>query len=64
MIGRLDSNGREIPDSTCYLLSVPLDIHSETVLDGATGQARIRTGTQSMGQRLWRVLCQTFRFEL
>jgi len=64
MIGRLDSNGREIPESTCYLLSVPLDIHSETVLDGATGQARIRTGTQSMGQRLWRVVCQTFRFEL
>jgi putative peptide zinc metalloprotease protein len=64
MIGRLDSNGREIPASTCYLLSVPLDNECESVLDGATGQARIRAGTQSIGQRLWRFICQTFRFEL
>ena len=64
LVGRLDSTGREVPSSTCYLLSVPLENQATSVLDGATGYARIRTGTQSIGQRLWRAVCQTFRFEL
>ena len=64
LAGRRDATGREVPTSTCYLLSVPLENRGESVLDGATGYARIRAGTQSIGQRLWRTVCQTFRFEL
>ena len=64
LVSQLDETGRDVPLSTNYLVSVPLDNPSQLVLDGATGYAKIRTGTQSIGQRVWRVVCRTFRFDL
>lgn len=64
LVSQLDETGRDVPLSTNYLVSVPLDNSSELVLDGATGYAKIRTGTQSIGKRVWRVVCRTFRFNL
>jgi hypothetical protein len=34
------------------------------LIPGATGQARIHAGRQTLGQRLWRSLCATFNFEM
>lgn len=59
-----DSQNREVPASTTYQVSVPLPQMSQAVIEGATGKARIRAGRQTVGSRLWRAVCSTFRFNL
>jgi putative peptide zinc metalloprotease protein len=55
--------GKEKPVSTTYRVSVPIETDVE-VLPGATGVAKIRAGNRTIGQRLLRVACETFRFHL
>ena len=64
LISEVNESGQDRPQSTNYLVSVPFKSEQLAILDGATGYAKIRTGTQTVGQRLWRLACQTFRFEL
>jgi hypothetical protein len=54
----------ERPTSTTYRVSVPFDDSSQLISPGSTGRARIRVGYRSIGQRLWRLICKTVRFEL
>jgi putative peptide zinc metalloprotease protein len=59
-----DDQNREVPASTTYQVSVRLPELPDAVIDGATGRARIRAGRQTLGRRLWRAVCTTFRFNL
>ena len=59
-----DGEKGDIPLSTHYLIRVPLDISLDSIVPGAVGRAKIRTGSQTVGARLWRLTLQTFRFSL
>ena len=61
---RPDAQDREVPLSTTYQVRVPLGNVAQGVVPGATGVARIRTGNQTLGRRIWRMACKTFRFDL
>jgi putative peptide zinc metalloprotease protein len=61
---RPDDRGHEHPLSVVYQASVPLDDPSGTIIVGATGTARIHSGTQPLYRRLWRSACRTFHFEM
>ncbi|MFK7770429.1 MAG: site-2 protease family protein [Mariniblastus sp.] len=56
--------GEDVPQSTKYLVNVALANPNLILLPGSTGVAKIRTGTQTIGQRVWRLASQTFQFEL
>jgi hypothetical protein len=64
LVTQQDADGNDQPASATYEVSVPLKVVSTQVLDGATGIAKVHVGSQTIGYRLWRLLCQTFRFEL
>jgi len=59
-----DSSGRERPLSASYQARVPLDDADGLIRAGLRGRARIRVGSQTWGQWLWRYATQTFHFEL
>jgi putative peptide zinc metalloprotease protein len=52
------------PISTSYQASADLDDVAGQLFHGATGRARIRVGHQTVAQRAWRLVCQTFRFDV
>jgi putative peptide zinc metalloprotease protein len=54
----------ERPASTTYRVAVPLDDAQGTLLVGSSGKAKVRVGYRTIGQWLWRMICQTVRFEL
>ena len=58
-----DRQGADRPKSTIYQVSVPFS-EDANVLPGATGRAKIRSGSRTVGQRIWRIACETFRFHL
>lgn len=64
LITQTDDSGRERPMSTTYQASVPLANQPTDLLIGATGQAKIHTGYQTIATRLWRYVCQTFNFDV
>jgi putative peptide zinc metalloprotease protein len=64
LLTRVDGDGNEVPDSTTYLVSVPLDNPDQKIVAGSTGVAKIRVGSQTVGQRLCRWIGRTFQFEL
>ena len=59
-----DENGVDLPQSTKYLVNVPLQNPDKLILPGSSGVAKIRTGSQTVGQRIWRLISRTFQFEL
>jgi putative peptide zinc metalloprotease protein len=62
LLSRTDSLGRERPLNTTYHANALVDDPDGLLLAGATGQAKIFTSPQTLAQRFWRYLCQTFRF--
>jgi putative peptide zinc metalloprotease protein len=58
------NTGATRPLSTSYQASVPLDNSDDVLIVGATGNARIYTGWQSLGTRLYRYVIRTFHFSL
>jgi putative peptide zinc metalloprotease protein len=56
--------GNDVPASTTYRVSVPLNVGQRPVLSGGIGTAKIKVGSQTAVQRLWRLLCHTFHFDL
>ena len=48
--------------TTKYQASAHIDDGQGLINTGATGTARIRAGYQTIGQRVWRYVSQTFRF--
>ncbi len=59
-----DQDGKDVPQSTTYQVSVPLANPALLILPGSSGVAKIHTGSQTIGTRVWRLACRTFRFEL
>ena len=64
LIATQDADGVDVPQSTTYLVSVPMETEQLTLLNGATGRAKVRVGSQTVGQRIWRAVYRTFRFDL
>jgi putative peptide zinc metalloprotease protein len=60
---KTDSDGMLRPISTSYQARVPLDNSKDLLRVGLTGQARVYTGWQPLGRRLYRYLARTFRFD-
>lgn len=62
-----DKSGMERPASTSYQARVPLDNPDELLRLGLRGRAKIHMkfeGWQTIGQRVWRYINQTFHFRL
>ena len=64
LVATRDDQGNDVPQSTTYQVSVPFELDTELLSDGCTGKAKIRAGSQTVGQRLVRLIQQTFRFDL
>jgi len=64
LLTRTNSEGKDVPESTTYLVSVPLENPDHKIAPGSTGVAKIRVGSQTIGRRLYRWLGRTFQFEL
>ncbi|MEM7457566.1 MAG: site-2 protease family protein, partial [Planctomycetota bacterium] len=60
----IDDDGNDIPQSSTYEVSVPLADEEQIILPGSTGVAKIRTGSTTIGWRIWRLGMRTFRFDL
>lgn len=61
---RTDASGAQTPLSTSYVARVVLDNSDGLLRAGMRGRAKIATRWQTVGQRIWRALHRTFRFEL
>lgn len=59
-----DKDGNDVPQSTRYFVKVHFESQGQTFLVGGTGIAKIDAGTITVGRRLWRLMKQTFHFEL
>lgn len=66
LVTKQNADGDDEPLSTTYMVNVSVELEKDeaVVFPGSTGVARIRTGSQTVGARLWRLVCQTFQFEL
>jgi len=64
IVSTTDADGNDVPQSTKYLVTVPLPNPDQLIVPNSTGVAKIRAGSQTIGQRLWRLLQRTFQFEL
>jgi putative peptide zinc metalloprotease protein len=58
-----NAEGQDQPSNTTYQVSVPVE-RIPTLLSGSTGKAKVHVGYQTVGEKLWRTACRTFRFEL
>jgi hypothetical protein len=56
--------GAEQPQSTSYQAKVPIEDSEEEYPLGQRGQARVYTRWLSVGERLWRLIGQTFNFKI
>lgn len=61
---KTDENGVERPVEVIYQASVPLSDPAGKILLGSRGHAKIHTGYEPLGTRLWRELRRTFHFEM
>ena len=59
-----DKSGEIRPTHAVYQARVALATKDMPILLRATGRAKIRVSSQTLGQRVLRYLQQTFRFEL
>ena len=64
LISTQNEEGIDVPQSTTYHVSVPFESEAALLVDGGTGKAKIRAGSQTIGRRLVRLLQKTFRFDL
>ena len=59
-----DDSGTDIPHSATFQISVPFTAEDMLIVDGCTGKAKVRAGSQTIGRRVWRLAQKTFRFDL
>lgn len=64
VVTRPDNQNREVPESPAYQAAATFQLPNVSSLQGATGVGRIRVGYRTLGQRGWRWLQKTFRFDL
>ena len=58
-----DPSGALRPLSTSYQARVPIENPKDLLRVGLTGQAKVYSGWQPLGRRLYRYLARTFRFD-
>lgn len=58
------ATGAVKPRSVSYQARVPLDMDDIAMRPGYRGSAKIHVDPMSLGSRLWRIIAQTFNFEL
>ncbi|MGB7328774.1 MAG: site-2 protease family protein [Rubripirellula sp.] len=58
------ATGQVKPRSVSYQARVPLELDGSIMRPGYRGSAKIHVDPMSLGNRLWRVIAQTFNFEL
>jgi putative peptide zinc metalloprotease protein len=56
--------GTQVPISTSYQARVPLEDVDAPITIGTRGQAKIFTGWQTLGSRIWRTVTRTFHFSM
>jgi putative peptide zinc metalloprotease protein len=61
---KTDERGIERPIGTVYQAKVNLIDDTRTLLPGMRGRARIHAAPQTLGQRTWRLILETFNFSL
>jgi hypothetical protein len=64
VITQTDASGQERPMNTTYQANAAIQFDANDLLIGATGQAKIHTGYQTVATRIWRYICQTFDFSV
>ena len=64
LITNKNSHGDDVPMSATYMVNVPLANPDGVIQPGSCGTAKIRVGSQTIGRRIWRLICHTFQFEL
>jgi putative peptide zinc metalloprotease protein len=64
IVVNVDKDGIEVPQSTTFLIKVPLLNADQLLYPGNVGVAKIRTGSLTLAARMWRGLNQIFQFEL
>jgi putative peptide zinc metalloprotease protein len=64
LVSTQDDDGIDIPQSATFQVSVPFENPDNFVVDGCTGYAKVCTGSQTVGRRIWRLIQKTFRFDL
>ena len=58
------ATGQIKPRSVSYQARVPLNVGDIPVRAGYRGSAKVHVDPKSLGNRLWRIIAQTFNFEL
>jgi putative peptide zinc metalloprotease protein len=61
---KMDASGMPRPISTSYQARIPLTDNDGSLFVGLRGHARVYTGWQSAGERLFRYVIRTFHFHL
>ncbi|MCA9119487.1 MAG: HlyD family efflux transporter periplasmic adaptor subunit [Planctomycetaceae bacterium] len=64
VITQTDASGQERPMNTTYQANASIQSNANELLIGVTGQAKIHTGYQTVANRIWRYICQTFDFSV
>jgi len=64
IVTRTAADGQEQPYRTTYQGSAPIDDPAGMLYVGATGQARILTGYQTLARRAWRYLLQALNLDV
>jgi hypothetical protein len=59
-----NEHGEEVPISAAYQARVEIADKNGELLPGMRGMARINADKQTLWQRTWRVITETFNFEL
>ena len=61
---KTDEAGRETPISTSYEALMTIEDADGVFTPGMRGTARIKVGSRTVGDWLWRLLCTTFNFRM
>jgi putative peptide zinc metalloprotease protein len=64
LVSRTDRSGLDRPLNTTYQANAFLDDEAGSLLIGATGQGKIYARPQTVAQRIWRYVSQTFNFDV
>lgn len=64
LITTQNEDGVDVPHSATFQVSVPFKYSDRSICDGCTGIAKVQVGSQTIGQRVWRLIRKTFRFDL
>ena len=64
IITETKKDGSVVPQKSVFQATANFTDETGKVYLGATGKAKIKIGSKTVGQRVWRYLCKTFNFDL